>query len=110
MYVNESGRHLTVSCLEVEATDDTAPPVVPKALISRVSVSLVRVDENATGGPLHIFEIWDLFCSNMLGPADNPRPLRRTDGPLRPYDELDPCGQVPLASENRRMLRFAGLR
>lgn len=55
LYVSRS--RFTVSGLEVEATNGTAPPVMPETLLTRSPVPLVCVHENGTSGSLHVLDL-----------------------------------------------------
>jgi hypothetical protein len=56
MHLNVSGSRFAISTLEVEPTNRTVPPVVPKTRLSRSPIPLVRVHEDLTSGSLHVFD------------------------------------------------------
>jgi hypothetical protein len=84
MHLNVSGSRFAISTLEVEPTNRTVPPVVPKTRLSRSPIPLVRVHEDLTSGSLHVLDPCGQFsAAKCFGRGIA---LARVEGPIAACD------------------------
>ena len=98
VHLDVSRSRFAVSRLEVEATNDTGPPVVSETLLACPWVPLKCVHENAMSGPLHILDFGrQLFRRKVFRSAAGLLPSRRSESRMRLDDQSRRRRQVLLA-------------